>query len=690
MVRATEARARALRQASPIASLRESPDGTARSLARERAEERELWWREHGLLLATAVNGLFLSVAWFLDRAGVTPGWIPLLLYALAYVAGGTYATYRAALALFQRTVDIDVLMIVAAAGAAVIDAWAEGGVLLFLFSLGNALEHYALGRTHRAVRSLLTIRPDSALVVRDGVERVVPVEDLVVGDEVIVKPGERIPVDGTVLLGESSVDQSAITGESLPVHKRSGDPVFSGTLNTSGLLRIRVDRAAQESTLARIVQIVEEAREQKSRAQRFADAFQGKYAVAVLGGAAVATVAPIVVAGEPFGHAFYRAMTLLVAASPCALVISTPASILSALANAARRGVLFKGALQLETLGVVDAIVFDKTGTLTRGQPFVTEVVTFGTSSPEELLRTAAPVEYRSGHPIGLAIVASAAEHGWFDTAEADRVSELESLPGHGVRAKLGGETVLIGNEELFRISGVPLPGELARAADELRERARTVVYVAVDGRVLGIVGIADVVRPVAPAVVGSLRRLGVRRILMLTGDNERAARAIAQQVGIEEWRAGLLPHEKVEVIRDLKQAGLRVVMVGDGVNDAPALALADVGIAMGAAGTDVALETADVVLMADDLGKIPYALELSRRTRQVIVQNLAFALGVILVLVSSVLMSGIPLPLAVVGHEGSTIVVVLNGLRLLGFRPRPPALAAGTRQRVPLAPAR
>ena len=659
-------------------------------LAWQRSEERELWWREHGLLLATAVTGVFLVVAWVLDRAAVTPSWLPLLPYALAYVAGGSYATYRAALALFERTVDIDVLMIVAAAGAAVIDAWAEGGVLLFLFSLGNALEHYALGRTHRAVRSLLTMRPDSALVVRDGLERIIPVEDLVVGDEVIVTPGERIPVDGTVLLGESSVDQAAITGESLPVHKRSGDPVFSGTLNTSGLLRIRVDRVVQESTLARIVQIVEEAREQKSRAQRFADAFQGRYAVAVLTGAAVATVVPIVVAGEPFGEAFYRAMTLLVAASPCALVISTPASILSALANAARRGVLFKGALQLEALGVVDAFVFDKTGTLTRGQPFVTEIIASESSSPEEVVRTAAPVEYRSGHPLGLAIVAYAAEHEWFDAAAADRVSELESLPGQGVRAKLDGSSVLIGNELLFSSSGVSLPREVLRAAEELRERARTVVYVAVDGRVLGIVGIADVVRPVAPAVIDSLRRLGVRRILMLTGDNERAARAIAQQVGIEEWRAGLLPQEKVEVIRELKQAGLRVVMVGDGVNDAPALALADVGIAMGAAGTDVALETADVVLMADDLEKIPYALELSRRARRVIVQNLAFALGVIVVLVSSVLMSGIPLPLAVIGHEGSTIVVVLNGLRLLGFRYRHPARATRTQRRVPLAPAR
>lgn len=640
--------------------------------AREREAERTLWWQEHGLLLTTGLTLVALLAAWMLDRSAAGPAWLPLALYVLAYVAGGAYATYRAVAALLDKTVDIDLLMIVAALGAAYIDAWAEGGVLLFLFSLGNALEHYALARTHRAVRALMGLRPESALVVRGGVEVVVPVEELVVGDEVIVRPGERIPVDGTVLAGESSVDQSAITGESMPVHKRPGDAVFSGTVNGGGLLRVRVDRVAQESTLARIIRIVEEAREQKSRAQRFADAFQGKYALGVLVAAGLAVVVPVVGLGEPFAPSFYRAMTLLVAASPCALVISTPASILSALANAARRGVLFKGALQLETLGVVDAVVFDKTGTLTRGQPFVTDVVTLPGISPEELFRLATPVEYRSEHPLGMAIVEYAMARGWFAAADSERVTTLEAIPGHGVRAQLGSQTVLIGNEQLLTTAGVPVPEELREHADSLREQARTVVYVAVDGRTLGIVGITDVVRPVAPAVVAYLRQLGVRRLLMLTGDNERAARAIAQQVGIEEWRAGLLPEDKVAIVRELQREGLRVAMVGDGVNDAPALATADVGIAMGAAGTDVALETADVVLMADDLEKLPYAIELSRRARRVIAQNLAFALGVIVLLVTSVLVRGIPLPIAVVGHEGSTIVVVLNGLRLLGFRPR------------------
>jgi len=633
-------------------------------------EERLLWWQQHGLLLTTAATGVFLLSAWSAERAGF-PGWLVIALYLAAYLAGGAYATYRAVASLLQKTVDIDLLMILAAAGAAVLGAWPEGGILLFLFSLGNALEHYALGRTHRAIRSLIALRPDTALVIRGDAEVILPVEELVPGDEVIVRPGERIPIDGTVVAGDSSVDQSAITGESLPVHKRPGDQVFSGTLNTTGLLRVRVDRPVHESTLARIIQIVEEAREQKSRAQRFAEAFQGKYAMGVIVVSLLAFGVPVALGADP-AASFYRAMTLLVAASPCALVISTPASILSALANAARSGVLFKGALQLETIGVVDAVVFDKTGTLTVGKPRVTDVVPAAGIDPADVLRPIAPVEYRSEHPLGLAIVAHAEVLGAFDRSLVDRVTALTSLPGRGVRADLDGTTILVGNEALLEEHGVEIPPALRAAATDLRERARTAVYAAVAGRVLGVIGIADVVRPVAREVVQRLRELGVRRLVMLTGDNERAARAIAREVGLDEWRADLLPEDKVAVVRELQAAGFRVAMVGDGVNDAPALAAADVGVAMGAAGTDVALETADVVLMSDDLTKLPYSIELSRAARRIIVQNLAIALGVIVLLVGSILLRGVPLTLAVVGHEGSTIVVVLNGLRLLAFRSR------------------
>lgn len=632
------------------------------------SEERYLWWQQHGLLLSTAATALFLLSAWITERAA-TPDMVPFVLYIASYVAGGAYATFRAVRALLAKTVDIDLLMILAALGAAVLGAWVEGGILLFLFSLGNALEHYALGRTHRAVRALIALRPDTARVVRENQECVLPIEHLRIGDEVIVKPGERIPVDGTVVAGESGVDESAITGESLPIYKRSGDTVLSGTLNTTGLLRIRVDRLAHESTLARIIRIVEEAREQKSRAQRFAEAFQGKYAVGVIILSVIAFVVPVLLGAQP-GLSFYRAITLLVAASPCALVISTPASILSALANAARNGVLFKGALQLETLGVATAIVFDKTGTLTIGKPRLTELVPAEGVDAADVLRLIAPVEYRSEHPLGLAVVAAAQAQGLFDPASVEQVEALTAIPGRGIEATFADRLVLVGNELLFEEHGVPIAEALEAQARRLREQARTVIYAGVDGRVLALLAIADTVRPVARDVIAQLRQLGVQRLVMLTGDNERAARAIAREVGLDEWRAGLLPEEKVEIVRALQATGYRVVMVGDGVNDAPALAVADIGIAMGAAGTDVALETADVVLMGDDLTKLPYSIELSRTTRRVILQNLAFALSIIAVLVTSIILHGVPLPLAVVGHEGSTIVVVLNGLRLLVYR--------------------
>jgi len=327
---------------------------------------------------------------------------------------------------------------------------------------------------------------------------------------------------------------------------------------------------------------------------------------------------------------------------------------------------------LQLETIGTIDAVVFDKTGTLTVGKPRLTELIPAEGIDAQEVLRFVAPVEYRSEHPLGLAIVAHADALGAFDHALVDRVESLTALVGRGVRAEVAGRTVLVGNELLLREHGIAVPPDLHAVASELRERGRTAVYAALDGRVVAVFGIADVVRPVARQVITQLRALGIRRLVMLTGDNERAARAIAREIGLEEWRAGLLPEDKVAVVRELQAAGLRVAMVGDGVNDAPALAAADVGIAMGAAGTDVALETADVVLMSDDLTKLPYAIQLSRAARRVIVQNLAIALGVIVVLVTSILVHGVPLPLAVVGHEGSTIVVVLNGLRLLAFRPR------------------
>ena len=650
--------------------------------ARQQEEDEESWWDRYHLVVATVATLVFLSSGWLLGRFGLISDAVQIGFYVLTYIAGGFYATRQAIASLRQRHVDIDLLMVTAAIGAATIGGWVEGGILLFLFSLGNTLEHYALGRTHRAIRALMELSPEDALVVRDGQEQRIPVDELVIGDTVIVKPSERIPADGRVISGESAVDQSPITGESIPVGKGPGDQVFAGTINGHGLLRVRVERLAQESTLAKIIRIVEEARSQKSRTQRFTDAFEGTYAIGVIVASALAVIIPVVFFGQDFHDMFYRAMTLLVVASPCALVISTPASILSALANGARQGILFKGAVHLENVGVVDTVAFDKTGTLTIGRPRVTDVITCEGVDEREMLMLAAAVERLSEHPLGLAVVQYAEERD-IPALDDREITDLQSVSGRGVRATVRGRTLRIGNEALLEGEGVTLPDELRRQGDALREQGKTLMFVAGD-RALGVIAVADVIRPVVPSVIEDLHRLGVKRTIILTGDNERAARAIARQVGIDEWRAGLLPEEKLTVIREMQRNGEMVVMVGDGVNDAPALATADIGIAMGTAGTDVALETSDIVLMADDLTKLPYAIELSRQARRVIRQNLTFALTVIVVLVIATLMGQVPLPLGVVGHEGSTIIVVLNGLRLLRFRK--PALHAAAVRTAPV----
>jgi Cd2+/Zn2+-exporting ATPase len=565
--------------------------------------------------------------------------------------------------------------MVTAAIGAATIGHWEEGAILLFLFSLGNALEHYAMGRTTRAVRALMELSPDEALVVRDGREQRLHVRELRLGDVVIVKPGERIAADGDILSGESAIDQSPITGESMPVNKTIGEPVFAGTINGRGALRISVTRLAHESTLAKIIKIVQEAQADKSTTQRFTDRFEGAYAIGVISASVLYLAALTLIGGFSFEDAFYRSMILLVVASPCALVISTPASTLSALANAARNGVLVKGAAHLENLGSVKVVAFDKTGTLTVGRPRLTDIVPLAGVTEAELLAVAATAERSSEHPLAQAVVNGARQRG----VEPGEAGALEAVTGQGIVVKEHERTVFVGNEALFAGYGITLAPTARETADRLREDGKTIMYVGVrepagDTATWGVLAVADTVRPVARQVVARLKELGIEHTVMLTGDNERAAHAIGRLTGVDEIHAGLLPEEKLTVIEDLGRRYGSVIMVGDGVNDAPALAAATIGVAMGAAGTDVALETADVVLMSDDLTKLPYAIELSRKARRIIRQNLGFALSVIAVLVSGTLLGLTSLPLGVIGHEGSTIVVVGNGLRLLrGVRKQP-----------------
>ncbi|GIW03793.1 MAG: hypothetical protein KatS3mg059_0413 [Thermomicrobiales bacterium] len=591
-----------------------SPDGSAAAPSRLLRDEEETWWERWKLVVAAGSCWSFLLTAFVLDHFTAFPHPLILALYIAAYLAGGTFSARAAVEDLIHGSVNVDLLMITAATGAAIVNAWAEGAVLLGLFSTSNALEHHALGRTRRAVRALMELSPEVATVLRPdlpGGHAVLPVEEIAVGDIVLVRPGERIAVDGVVIAGASAVDQSAITGESLPVEKYPGDTVFAGTMNGTGAIQVRVTKLAQESTLARIVAFVQEAQEQKSRTQRFTDAFEGKYTIGVITASALVAIVPWALFGTDFGDAFYRAMTLLVVASPCALVISTPASTLAGLANAARNGILFKGGGYLEDAGLVKIVAFDKTGTLTLGKPMLTDVIALNHAWDErEVLRRAASAERLSEHHLGAAIVQGAIERG----VTLEDVREFRAVPGKGILAQLDGHDVVVGNDALFAELGVPIRNATA-VVDRLRADGKTAMLVGDRTGVYGVIAVADVVRPRAAEVIAELRRLGIARIVMLTGDHEDVARAIARQVGITEVYADLLPEEKLITIRRLMSDG-PVAMVGDGVNDAPALATATLGIAMGGAGTDVALETADVVLMADDLSKLPYAIALSRRT--------------------------------------------------------------------------
>ncbi len=622
-----------------------------------------LWAANHELVLAT-ISLLFLVAGLIVEHATTLPRGAAVALYAISIVAGGYEGALSAIPMLRRGVLDIDFLMIVSALGAAYIGHWAEGATLLFLFSLSGALETFAMDRTRHAIEKLMELRPKEATVRRDGQEVRVPVEALRVGEEVIVRPGEAIPIDGVVVEGISAVDQSPITGESVPVTKRPGDPVFAGTINAEGSLVIRVTKRAEDSTLAKIIQLVEEAQSERAPMQRLIDTYSQPYATAVVLGVLAYIGLGTWVWRWPFHEVFYRAMTLLVVASPCALVISTPASILSAIAAGARNGVLFKGGAHLENMARIRVVAFDKTGTLTYGKPQVVRVVPAPGFSEEDVLYIAASVERRSEHPLAQAIVEYARQRG----VDLDEPEGFRALVGKGVRAELNGQHIFIGNDRLMEEMGREVPPDLEALARELRDEGMTVVWVSND-RVVGLIAIADVVRPQAAETVRRLKSLGVQRIVMLTGDHRKVAEAIARQAGVDEVYAELLPEDKVKIVRQL-EAEAPTAMVGDGINDAPAMALATVGVAMGAAGTDVALETADVVLMSDDLSKLPFALDLSRRARRIVYQNLAFSVGVMVILVLSTLSVGIPLPLGVVGHEGSTLVVVLNGLRLLGLR--------------------
>ncbi len=668
------------------------------------------FWRTNYELALAIIALVALLVGWLGGAVfGLLPPWAVVTAAVISFAAGGYVGVRETLHGLRSGTFDIDFLMTAAAFGAAAIGEWEEGALLLFLFTLSGALESFAMDRTRHAIAALGNLRPATARVLRsvDGAESELEmaVEELAPGDLVLVRPGERLPMDGAVVRGRSSIDQSPITGESIPVEKGEGDTVFAGTINGAGALTVEVTKLAADSTLSRIIKLVEEAQQDATPTQRFIDRFSQPYTLGVIAATLLTFAVGWLLVSEAMSASIYRAMTLLVVASPCALVISTPASVLSAIAAAARSGVLFKGGAYLEKIAQVDTVAFDKTGTLTVGKPVVTDVRSFNTYSDDDVLRLAASAELGSEHHIGRAILEAArARNLPLQTPVA-----FEAIAGHGIEARFehtdpaGGEpiieTIFIGNDKLFRSEAMVVSPAISMFGNKMEAQGKTAMLIvrrssgadtlgaglpgagpgAVrDWEVVGVVAVADAVRPEAAASVAALRAAGIKRVVMLTGDNHTVANAIAAQAGISEVHSELLPEQKVEIMHTLGAAG-QTAMVGDGVNDAPALATASVGVAMGAGGTDVALETADVVLMSSDLSKLPFTVNLGRRAARIVRQNVAFSVGVIatlvvLTLVVPLFVQGfqLPLPMGVVGHEGSTLIVVLNGLRLLPMKPR------------------
>ena len=613
----------------------------------------EIWLAPR--LVVVTLAAIILS--WLGEQAGL-PDSVPLALHITAYLAGGFYGLKSALASLRQGEVDVDLLMILAALGAALIGQWHEGATLLFLFSLSNVLQDYAIGRSRQAIQSLFKLYPKAAKVRRGSQILTLNISDIQIGDIVLIAPGERIPVDGRVIAGNSAIDESPITGESLPVDKAVGDAVFAGTLNKQGILDLRATHAAKQTTLARIIKLVEEAQDSKAPTQQFLDRFEQRYARLIIVGVLLFIVLPPLLGWSDFHSNFYRAMVLMTVASPCALVISVPSAFISAIAAAARKGLLFKGGASLEQLASVRAIAFDKTGTLTVGKPHVTDVIAASHIAADDLIRTAAAVEFRSEHPLAKAIVDYARNAGTSWSSSDD----FTALPGQGVRARLDGQEVRVGRVSQL-CEGAAMPDSLADEQSRLEREGKTVVGAVRGSEWLGLIALADKVRDEAAMTVRGLKERGIA-VVMLTGDNPRVANSIARELGIERVAAELLPHDKAAALRELQQEYGGVAMVGDGVNDAPALAVAEVGIAMGAAGTDIALETADVVLMADKIESLRDAIQLSQKAKRVVRQNIAFSLAVIAMLILGVFAVNLPLPLGVFGHEGSTVIVVLNGL--------------------------
>ena len=615
-----------------------------------------------------AVTAALCGILVIFGSLALQLGWLGLAVFILpaAYVIGG-YSSAREGLTTLvqERELDVDLLMIVAALGAAGLGLWrreyhliVDGAVLILIFAVSGALEGYAMQRTERSIRSLMSLTADTARVVLYGDEREVAIDKLAIGDRILVKPGEIIPTDAIIVEGFSTLNQASITGESMPVEKTIGDEVYAGTINGFGALQLEVHKTPESSLIQRVIRLVQQAQTEAPPSQMFVEKFERGYArlIVVLG--LLLAILPPFVLGWNWEDTIYRALIFLVVASPCALMASIMPALLSGIANGAKQGILFKSGAQLEIIGKVRAIAFDKTGTLTTGKPQVVQIVPAAGYTETEVLQLAAALEVYSEHAIALAIVQAAQQQ----QLALPTATEVQAKVGQGIIGKINNQIIAIGKAEF-----VEATAELTQVSQQLQAAGKTVVWVAKDNNLLGVIAVADTLRPEAKNTIKRLKRLGVEHIIMLTGDNQQTAEYIARELGIDEIYAELLPEDKVDVIKRLQKQYQTVAMVGDGINDAPALAQASVGIAMGISGSDVALETADIVLMADNLEKLANAISLGRRAQNVVKQNIVFALSCIILLLAANFLGNITMPLGVIGHEGSTVIVTLSGLRLL-----------------------
>lgn len=615
------------------------------------------WWAFPPMRMAL-LSGAILGLTYVLARGDVLPEWAEIALYIAAAVLGAFHWGREAVQAVLRLRVNIDVLMGVAAGGAAILGLWEEAAFLAFLYGAAEALEELTYDRTRSAIRALLDLAPKEARVLREGAEVTVAAADLTPGDIFLVRPGESIATDGVIRAGTASINEAAITGESVPVDKSVGSEVFPGTINLTGALEVEVTRRYEDNTLSKIIHLVEEAQEEKTNAQRFIERFGDRYSPALLLAALGLLIIPPLLGGD-FREWAERAVTLTVAGAPCALVMSTPVAVAAAIASAGKRGVLIKGGAHLENLGLIKVVTFDKTGTLTRGRPQVTDLIPLSAQSESRLLALAAGVERFSEHPLGRAISEEAGTRGVTPVS----VEGFETVASAGARASVDGRRVLVGKPALFESMGTPLDG-VASTIERLSAEAKTVVLVGDERTIDGVVAIRDQVRTESAAAVRALHAAGLK-VVMLTGDNRQTAAAVGDELGLDDIRAGLQPEEKVAAIGDLLGRYGKVAMVGDGINDAPALATATVGIAMGTAGTDAAIEAADVALMGDDLNGVVYAVRLGRKTQQISRQNIVFSIALLGVLVPSAAAGLLTVAIAVTAHEVAEIIAVLNGLR-------------------------